>query len=161
MAMIALQTISRVTLIALVAVGTVCGQAPDATQTPASGTGVLDQHQNSSSATKDNSGISGDQVTKPSGAKSSTLIGCLGGPDAEGHFLLSSMQHRTGVVVLGPDDLKDDVGKKLKLTGSWQPSPAGEVSAGKKPERRFQATHVDIVATSCEPPGTTTPSKKK
>ena len=31
----------------------------------------------------------------------STLIGCLSGPDVSGKYLLRSMEHRTGVEVVG------------------------------------------------------------
>ena len=63
-----------------------------------------EQQNNAASATKDNSSISGDQVTKPAGAKGTTLIGCLSGPNTEGKYVLTNMQHRAGVQVLGFDD---------------------------------------------------------
>ncbi len=91
-----------------------------------------EQQKNAASATKDNSGISGDQVTKPAGAKGTTLIGCLNGPNAEGKYVLTSMQHRTGVQVLGPDDLKNDSGSKVKLTGSWEANPQQQPQAKPK-----------------------------
>lgn len=131
------------------------------------------QQDNSSSATKDNSATSGDQITKPAGAKGSTLVGCLVGPDKDGKFIVRSMAHRAGVQVVGPDDLKNDSGSKVKLTGQWQPlppdqqpvAPAHSVGKSEQPERkpethRFQATDIEVVAQKCTPPADTTPVSK-
>src|ERR1039458_6222243 len=61
------------------------------------------------------------------------------GPDAEDHYTLTSMQHRTGVEVVGGDELITGAGAKVKLTGSWQALPGAE---GKKGDaaQRFKAT---------------------
>ncbi|MGA8878814.1 MAG: hypothetical protein WB555_24945 [Candidatus Korobacteraceae bacterium] len=131
------------------------------------------QQDNSSSATKDNSATSGDQITKPAGAKGSTLVGCLVGPDKDGKFMVRNMAHRAGVQVVGPDDLKNDSGSKVKLTGQWQPlprdqqpvAPAQPAGKSEPPERkpeshRFQATDVEVVAQKCTPPTETTPVSK-
>ncbi|HUI84024.1 MAG TPA: hypothetical protein VL240_07370 [Candidatus Binatia bacterium] len=116
------------------------------------------KQQNAASATQDSSGTTGDQITKPAGAKASTLIGCLTGPDSDGKYTLRNMNHRTGVQVLGPDDLKIDSGSKVKLTGQWQPSPGPPPQDGSPAEaRRFQATDIEVVSTSCHPPSETTP----
>ena len=128
------------------------------------------QQDNSASATKDNSG---DQITKPAGAKGSTLIGCLVGPDKDGKFMVRSMSHRIGVQVVGPEDLKNDSGSKVKLTGQWQPlppdqqlvAPAQPTAKSQQPERRpethrFQATDVEVLAQKCTPPSETTPVSK-
>ena len=61
----------------------------------------VQQQGNAASATQDTSGTTGDQITKPAGAKGSTLIGCLTGPDKQGKYMLRSMNHRTGVEILG------------------------------------------------------------
>jgi len=132
-----------------------------------------DQQDNSASATKDNSATSGDQITKPAGAKGSTLIGCLVGPDKDGKFMVRNMAHRAGVQVVGPDDLKNDSGSKVKLTGQWQPLPPDQMPVSpaqptgkpeqpeRKPEtRRFQATDVEVEAQKCTPPSETTPVSK-
>src|ERR1039457_3754253 len=91
---------------------------PALTQQPA--TTPAEQQKNAASASKDNSGISGVQITKPAGAKGTTLIGCLSGPDKDGKEELASMQPCTGVQVLGPHDLKNDSGSKVKLTGNHE-----------------------------------------
>ncbi len=135
------------------------------------------QQGNAASATKDNSATSGDQITNPPGAKGPTLIGCLSGPDKNGKYLLRSMNHRTGVEILGPDDLKKDSGTKVKLTGSWQaPEPvppntsgstsktAAAPSTSKTPTpvemRRFQVTDVEVMAKTCSIPEEVTPQSK-
>ena len=112
----------------------------------------VEQQRNAASATKDNSGISGDQVTKPSGAKGTTLIGCLSGPDADGKYVLTSMQHRTGVQVLGPDDLRNDSGNKVKLTGAWEASPQAQPQTKAKEARRFQVTAVEVLSQHLQSP---------
>jgi len=130
----------------------------NATQTPAAS--QADKQSNAASATQDNSGISGDQVTKPAGAKSSTVIGCLSGPDAGGHFMLNSMQYRSGLEVLGPNNLDTADGRKVKLTGQWI-AGADSQDASDKKDRRFQATTFDVLADKCPPPSATTPVSKK
>ena len=142
---------------------------PALTQEPATtpqsssppGNTPAEQQKNAASATKDNSGISGDQVTKPAGAKGTTLIGCLNGPNTEGKYVLTSMQHRTGVQVLGPDDLKHDSGSKVKLTGSWEASPQQQPHVNAKATRRFQTTAVEVLAQHCEVPSEKTPVSKE
>ncbi len=120
-----------------------------------------ERERNAASATEDNSGISGDQVTKPAGAKAATLIGCLSGPNAEGKYVLASMQHRSGVQVLGPDDLKNDSGTKVKLTGSWEASPEQQPQANAKKTRRFQVTAIEVLSQHCEAPSEKTPVSKE
>lgn len=133
---------------------------PALTQQPA--TTPAEQQKNAASASKDNSGISGDQVTKPAGAKGTTLIGCLSGPDKDGKYVLTSMQHRTGVQVLGPDDLKNDSGSKVKLTGAWEASPEQrqQPQAKAKEARRFQVTAIAVLSPHCTAPSVTTPVSK-
>jgi len=123
---------------------------------------------NAASANQDTSGTSGDQITKPAGAKGSTLIGCLVGPDKDGKFMLRNMTHRFGVQVVGPSDLKNDSGNKVKLTGQWQPLPQsqGPVASPQPGDKktvethRFQATDVEVLAQKCTPPTETTPVSK-
>jgi len=130
------------------------------------------QQDNAASAEKDNSATTGDRITNPPGAKGSTLVGCLSGPDKDGKYTLRSMNHRTGVSVLGPDDLKNDSGAKVKLTGKWEaPEPApptttqGSKAAQDKSKapvemRRFQVTDVEVVAKTCTVPTEVTPQSK-
>jgi|SRR5271166_90559 len=113
------------------------------------------------SAAQDSSAVSGDKLTKPAGAKSSTLIGCLSGPDSNGRYMLRSMEHRTGLQVLGPDDLKSDSGSKVKLTGWWVPGDQPAESTKGKETRKFQAGEVEVLAQKCVAPSETTPVSKK
>jgi hypothetical protein len=132
---------------------------PALTQQPA--TTPAERQKNAASATKDNSGISGDQVTKPAGAKGTTLIGCLSGPNADGKYVLTSMQHRTGVQVLGPDDLKNVSGSKVKLTGAWEASPQQPPQAKAREARRFQVTAIVALSPHCTAPSEKTPVSKE
>jgi hypothetical protein len=126
------------------------------------------QQDNAASANQDTSGTSGDQITKPAGAKGSTVIGCLAGPDKDGKFMLRNMTHRFGVQVVGPNDLKNDSGSKVKLTGQWQPLPQPQepVALPQQGDKktvethRFQATDVEVLAQKCTPPTETTPVSK-
>jgi hypothetical protein len=119
------------------------------------------QQDNSASANKDTSATSGDQITKPPSVKGSTVIGCLSGPDKEGKYTLRSMHYRTGVQVLGGDDLKTDSGSKVKLTGQWEAPTSPEKDAtAQAPMRRFQATQVEVLATKCSAPAETNPIDK-
>jgi hypothetical protein len=142
--------------------GAASAQEPAATppSTPSSGSTPSQRQKNAASATKDTSGTSGDQITTPPGAKGSVLIGCLAGPDKDGKFMVRNMTHRLGVQVLGSDELKNDAGSKVKLTGQWQPIP--DLPKDKKPAEthRFQATDVEVVAPNCKPPSETTPVSK-
>jgi hypothetical protein len=99
-------------------------------------------------------------ATAAPASKGTTLIGCLAGPDADDHYTLTSMQHRTGVEVVGGDELKSDAGAKVKLTGSWEALPGSE---GKKGDaaRQFRATAISVVEQKCQTPAETTPMSKK
>jgi hypothetical protein len=119
-----------------------------------------DKQANAASASQDNSAISGDQATKPAGAKSSSIIGCLDGPDADGHYTLRSMQYRSGVEVLGPNDLGTAAGQKIKLTGEWAPGAESQTDTKGKLKRRFQAASFDLLADKCPPPTEITPISK-
>jgi hypothetical protein len=128
--------------------------------TPPPGTPAQKQ-QNAASATKDTSGTTGDQIKSPPAAKGSTLIGCLAGPDKDGKFVLSNMNNRAGVQILGPDNLKNDSGSKVKLTGQWQPAQSPAQDKNTTEMRRFQVTDVEVVAQTCHPPSVTTPVSKE
>lgn len=134
------------------------GGAANPANTPAT---QGDKQSNAASATQDNSGISGDQVTKPAGAKTASVIGCLSGPDADGHYSLNNMQYRSGVDVMGPNDLGTAAGQKVKITGQWVPDTSSQTDAKGKPKRRFQATSFDLLADKCPPPTDTTPISKQ
>jgi hypothetical protein len=132
-------------------------QPATAPPNPPSGSTSAQQQSNAASATQDNSGASGDQITKPAGAKEATVIGCLTGPDKNGRYSLHSMSHRFGLQVLGSDELKKDSGSKVKLTGQWQPLPPSDLDKKSPETKRFQATDVEVLAAKCKPPGETPP----
>ena len=127
---------------------------------------ATEQQGNPGSATRDNS-----QIANPPGTKGPTLIGCLSGPDKDGKYTLHSMSHRTGVEVVGDgDELKNDSGAKVKLTGKWEaPQPGAAAqdktnnpASDKKPAeiRRFQVTGVEVLAKTCSAPAEVTPESK-
>jgi len=151
----------RLTLAAAVSIPALTLEpAPTPQNSPSAGNSAAEQQKNAASATKDNSGISGDQITKPAGAQATTVIGCLSGPDKDGKYELRSMQHRTGVQVLGPDDLKNDSGSKVKLTGSWETLLQQQPLTKAKEARRFQATAIVVLSPHCIPPSEKTPISK-
>ena len=71
------------------------------------------------------------------------------------------MSYRTGVQVLGPDNLKNDSGSKVKLTGQWQPAQSPSQDKNTTEMRRFQVTDVEVVGTTCHSPSETTPVSKE
>ena len=101
-----------------------------------------------------------DQAAKPAEHKdSTTVIGCLSGPDTNGKYTLRNMSYRTGVEVFGPDDLKTDSGSKVKLTGSWKPGDQPAVKG--RETRKFRASQVEVLAQKCEAPSEKTPISRQ
>jgi hypothetical protein len=100
-----------------------------------------------------------DQAANPEHKDSTTIIGCLNGPDTNGKYMLRSMTYRTGVEVFGPAELKTDSGDKVKLTGSWKPGDQPEVK--RKETRKFWAGQVEVLAQKCEAPSEKTPISKQ
>jgi len=139
-------------------VGCVTGQDVGSKTPAASG----QAQQNAPSTTGDAAATSGEPPAKPTGAKGTTLIGCLAGPDSDGKFQLYSMQHRTGIGLLGPDDmLKKGAASKVKLTGSWQPAELAATGQSTKPARKFQVTDVEVLSEVCQVPLAETPVSKQ
>jgi len=104
-------------------------------------------------------GVAQEAAKPPESTKGTTLIGCLAGPDADDHYTLTSMQHRMGVDVVGGEELKQDAGAKVKLTGTWEPLPG--VSAKKSDAtQRFKATQVTVLEEKCQAPQAVTPVSK-
>lgn len=102
-----------------------------------------------------------DQPAKAEPQGHAVIIGCLSGPDAKGKFTLRSMTYRTGVEVVGPDDLKTDTGNKVKLTGLWKPGDQSADAGSAKKARKFQATEVEVMAPKCGAPSEKTPVSKE
>ena len=139
-----------------------CGAS--AAQSTAGSTAAGQKQGNAASAKQDTSATTGDQITKPAGATGTALIGCLEGPDQQGRYTLRSMQHRSGVEVLGPSDLKNDSGAKVKLTGKWMPAEQKSAAVEDKNTagmQRFQVTHVEVMGQHCKAPVETSPGSKQ
>ena len=92
--------------------------------------------------------------------KSTTVIGCLAGPDADGLYTLSSMRHRSGVMVVGGEELKKGAGAKVKLTGTWETLPGPDAPKGDA-GRRFHAAEILVMEDKCQAPAPVTPVSKK
>jgi len=95
-----------------------------------------------------------------SGAKNTTVIGCLSGPDGDDLYTLTSMQHRTGVAVVGGTELKQGAGAKVKLTGAWETLPGADATKGDA-AKRFRATEIAVMDEKCQVPQPVTPVSKK
>lgn len=95
-----------------------------------------------------------------SAASGNTIIGCLAGPDVDDHYTLTSMQHRTGVEVVGSEDLKTGAGAKVKLSGTWEALPNAD-SKKSDATQRFWATQVTVLEEKCQPPQAVAPVSKK
>jgi hypothetical protein len=106
------------------------------------------------------SGAAQETPTQSTSAKSTTVIGCLAGPDADDHYTLTSMQHRAGVMVVGGEELKKGAGAKVKLTGTWETLPGPDAPKGDA-GRRFHATEVLVMEDKCRAPAPVTPVSKK
>jgi len=109
----------------------------------------------------------GDQATqkkaspKKGAAGSTTLTGCLSGPNDEGVYELKSGKKE--VEVGGLDDLSKHVGHKVRLHGAWAKSgeeigekenAASEAKEGKegkeeKGERHFKVASIDHLSDTC------------
>jgi hypothetical protein len=117
------------------------------------------------------SGSSGDQTGtehaahKKGAGKSTTLTGCLSGPNSEGVYELKRGSHT--VEVGGLDDLSKHVGHEVRLHGSWAKSTeigekeqtgehkdaAEDKAKGmseEKGEHHFKVTSIDHISDTCK-----------
>jgi len=100
----------------------------------------------------------------PTTAKSSTLTGCISGPNAENAYMLTNGTYKKGVEVGMPDsdELSKHVGNKVKLTGTWVKTgqeigekedaaaeKAEKKGTSEKAEKHFKVTKIDHLADSC------------
>jgi len=159
----------RVLFIAMVGLALAAGssaQTADSSATsPSNPQSQADQRGSSTSSHDTNSSDASskeDQAANDqNGKKTSTIIGCLAGPDVDGHFELRSMQHRTGVDVVGPDELAYVTGNKVKLSGQWVAIADVHTDKGEKQVRRFEVASYDVMTEKCTPPAVTTPISKQ
>jgi hypothetical protein len=103
-------------------------------------------------------------TANPTASKNATIIGCLSGPDVDDIYTLVSMQHRSGIQVLSTNGMREAVGSKVKLTGSWLAPSTAQASTQPskiKPERRFQPAQVEVLAQTCQAPSAPTPPNKQ
>lgn len=105
-------------------------------------------------------GLAQETPTQSTAPKGTTVIGCLAGPDADDLYTLTSMQHRTGVMVVGGEELKKGAGAKVKLTGSWETLPGANAAQGDAGQR-FRAVDITVMEAKCQAPAPVTPVSKK
>lgn len=76
------------------------------------------------------------------GKKSTTVKGCLSGPNSEGAYVLKTAKGHA-FEVGGNDELKSHVGHEVKLTGTWVKSGSeiGENESAEKNEKSESAEH--------------------
>ena len=112
---------------------------------------------------------SGKKAAAAAGATTTSISGCLSGPNDEGAYVLKNGRYRKGVEVGGSDNLKAHVGHKVKLTGTWAKSGT---EIGEKPEkteekmekaagmeRHFKVQKIDMIADTCTVPEAKSKSK--
>jgi hypothetical protein len=89
------------------------------------------------------------------------VTGCLAGPNAEGVYTLTNGQYTKGLEVGGNDDLKNHVGHKVKLMGTWASAAdigekaeagAGEKKENEKAEKHLKVSSITHVADTCAAP---------
>ena len=134
-----------------------------------SGQGQTGTEQKGQTAGQGQTGMEHGKHTAGKGAeagqagKQATLTGCLGGPNEQGEYTLTSGRSKKEVEVDAGEgiDLKSHVGHTVKLTGNWEKSgaaagekektgaAAGEKEKTQKGERHFKATNVTHVSEGC------------
>ena len=87
------------------------------------------------------------------------VTGCLSGPNDEGVYTLTNGQYTKGLEVGGNDELKNHVGHKVKLMGTWasaadigEKEAAGEKKENEKAEKHLKVTSITHVADTCAAP---------
>jgi hypothetical protein len=95
--------------------------------------------------------------------KSTTLTGCLSGPNADGAYTLKTSSKE--VEVGGTTELKSHVGHEVKLTGTWAKTGT-EIGANEaaststeKHEHHFKVASIQHVAETCTTKDATTEKK--
>jgi hypothetical protein len=97
--------------------------------------------------------------------KTHQVTGCLSGPNDEGAYVLTNMRHRKGIEVGGNDDLKNHVGHKVQLTGTW--GSAADIAenpknaAEEKSERHLKVSSIKMLSDTCHATAATSHPKKQ
>lgn len=106
-------------------------------------------------------------------AKSTTVKGCLSGPNSEGAYVLKTAKGHA-FEVGGNDQLKSHVGHEVKLTGTWVKSGSeiGENESAEKNEKsesaehhgvaehHFKVTDIQHISDTCSQAGTGAATQK-
>jgi hypothetical protein len=68
----------------------------------------------------DNSQMKSDNMKS---GKTMSMTGCIS--EKDGHYMMTNKEHPNGVMLMSSDDLKPEVGHKLKATGMMENSSMG------------------------------------
>jgi len=92
-------------------------------------------------------------------AKEHTVTGCLSGPNDEGVYVLKNGRYKKGLEVGGNDELKNHVGHKVKLTGTWaseadmgaqESTSEAKESKSEAKEKHMKVSKIDHIADTCK-----------
>ncbi|HEV8524671.1 MAG TPA: hypothetical protein VGQ71_09245 [Terriglobales bacterium] len=90
-------------------------------------------------------------------AKGNTLTGCLSGPDSQGMFTLNTTGKKKKAVTIdaGTTDLKPHVGHEVRVTGTWEATPAAGATtapSGEKKMKQFKLSNIEHISDTCPAP---------
>jgi hypothetical protein len=100
--------------------------------------------------------------------KTHQVTGCLSGPNDEGAYLLTTARHRKGIEVGGNDELKNHVGHKIQVSGTWasaadigEKPEAAEKEKTEKGERHLKVSSIKMISDTCHATAATSHPKKQ
>jgi hypothetical protein len=106
--------------------------------------------------------------TSAKAEKTHQVTGCLSGPNDEGAYVITNLRHRKGIEVGGNDDLKNHVGHKVQLTGTWtsaadigEKPEAAEKEKSEKGERHLKVSDIKMISENCHSTAAASHGKKK
>lgn len=129
------------------------GSSPSASQGSSSSTST-DQATTSTKSKKK----SKEGAAEGASTKEHTVTGCLGGPNADGAYVLTNGRYKKGLEVGGSDELKNHVGHEVKLTGTWaSASDMGETGGGttakgeksESKQKHMKVSKVEHISETC------------
>ena len=117
--------------------------------------------------------MSNDQAKDNGKAKTQHQVtGCLAGPNAEGAYTLTNGHYKKGLEVGGNDTLKDHVGHRVTLVGTW--AKGAEIGENEKSEsktekaeeavgmhKHFKVTDIKMISDKCEAQAASAKHSKK
>ncbi len=141
------------------------GSTPSASQGSSSSSSTDQTTTSTKSKKKSKEGASEGAATKEH-----TVTGCLGGPNADGAYVLTNGRYKKGLEVGGNDELKSHVGHEVKLTGTWaSASDIGETGGGtaakgeksESKQKHMKVSKIEHIAETCTSAKATKGGSKK